>query len=523
MDCGTRELIQGGIIKNLSIVVGLLSLAPMLGWAQPSISSILTAQSWGTFNATGNMIRPRQMHSATLLPDGTVLIAGGYEFTPAIPRRAVTTDTADLYNPDLGTFAATGRMTTVRALHSATLLPNGKVLIAGGRDGQDFSAAPALASAEVYDPSTGAFTPTGSMNGARARHSATLLANGTVLIAGGYDGQVRYSEACKCRFSGTATAELYDPATGTFTPVGEMTAPLAGPIATLLSDGKVWITTGDDGPDFAAQLYDPDSGAFSDTGWRDARFLIAATVNLLASGQLLITLNVSECDFLSTSAGLHDVSTGDFRDAGPMAYAICRPTGVTLSDGSVLISGGQFRGGRRPAQVYDPVSGHFSLTGEMVTGRAYHTATLLPSGNVLLAGGCVDDCLTDNTAASAEIYTPLVRKPVPVLLTTAGENPEQAAILHTGTSQVASPAHPARGGEIVEIYFTGLLDNSVIPPQVMIGGRTAKVLFFGKGGGYPNLNQVNVRVPDQLESGSAVPVRLTYLGRPSNEVTIAVQ
>jgi len=176
----------------------------------------------------------------------------------------------------------------------------------------------------------------------------------------------------------------------------------------------------------------------------------------------------------------------------------------------------------RPAQVYDPDSGHFSLTGEMVKGRAYHTATLLPSGNVLLAGGCVDDCLTD-TDASAEIYTPLLRKPVPVLFTTPGEKPEQGAILHTGTSQVASPAHPATGGEIVEIYSAGLLDNSIIPPQVIIGGRTAKVLFFGKAGGYPNLNQVNVRVPDRLDSGSAVPVRLMYLGRLSNEVTIAIQ
>jgi uncharacterized protein (TIGR03437 family) len=158
----------------------------------------------------------------------------------------------------------------------------------------------------------------------------------------------------------------------------------------------------------------------------------------------------------------------------------------------------------------------------MVADRAYHAATLLPNGNVLLAGGCLDDCRTD-TAASAEIYTPRVRKPVPVLLTAAGENPGQGAILHTGTSQVTSPAHPARGGEIVEVYLTGLLDNSVIPPQIMIGGRSAEVLFFGKAGGYPALNQVNVRVPDRLSSGSAVPVQLMYLGRPSNEVTIAIQ
>jgi len=480
-------------------------------------SGCIAAQSLGTFTATGNMTTPRQAHSAAALADGRVLIAGGYRFTPGT-RRAIPIDTAELYSPDLGTFGATGRMTTIRYLHSATLLPNGKVLIAGGSSISDFSAS--LATAELYDPSTGTFTPTGGMKSGRGGHSATLLANGKVLIAGGYDGQAQFSSRCRCSF--LASAELYDPVTKTFTATGDMTALVAGPIATLLSDGKVWITTGDDGPNVGAQLYDPKTGTFSDTGWMDARSLIAATVSLLATGQLLITLNVSECDFNSTSAGVYDVPTGAFRDTGLMAYPICRPTGVTLSDGSVLITGGQFRTVSRPAQVYDPVSAHFSLTGEMVDGRASHTATLLRSGNVLIAGGCPDDCL-NGTAASAEIYTPVLRKPPPLLLPAFGEKPEQGAILHTGTSDFASIGHPAIGGEVLEIYLTGLLAESVIPPQVTIGGRTAEVLFFGEAGGYHNLNQINVRVPYGTVSGNEVPVRVMYLGRPSNEVTIAVR
>src|SRR5215469_17176857 len=144
----------------------------------PLLVSIAFAQSPGTFSATGEMTTPRLGHTATLLADGTVLIAGGLG-----PGR-VALSRAELYDPITGTFSATGAMTTSRFSHTATLLPDGKVLVAGGSTGQ-FLGFSLLASAELYDPVTKTFTPTSNMTVGRSAHAATLLLSGKVLIVGG--------------------------------------------------------------------------------------------------------------------------------------------------------------------------------------------------------------------------------------------------------------------------------------------------------------------------------------------------
>jgi WD40 repeat protein len=470
--------------------------------------SLLMAQSPGTFSRTGNLTTTRTSHTATLLTNGRVLITGGVSVPPPFSVWA----SAELYDPSTGTFTATGEMTTSRSSHTATLLPNGKVLIAGGQSRVGAVGSSAVASAEVYDPTTNTFAVIGAMSTPRSGHTATLLPNGKVLITGGYASDVQSS------------AELYDPLTGIFTPTGRMVAARSGHVAVLLPNGKVLIeggnNCGDDGQP-NPELYDPATGEFTLTGpsaYPPSSALSAVAASLLPMGNVLSILNVG-CDVYSR-AEVYDSVSGTFT-ASANVMSRGYTTVTLLPDGKVLIAGREWVNPGGSAELYDPATGTFSTSRDMVTQREEgHTATLLPNGTVLLSGGWLCCGYSINTA---EVYHPAMLTPSPLLFSLSGDGKGPGAILHSGTHQVVSPDNPAVPGEALELYLTGLTDGSVIPPQVAIGGRMAEILFFGKAPGFPNLNQVNVRVPNGVTPGPAVPVRLTYISRPSNEVTISVR
>ena len=366
----------------------------------------LLAQSTGTFAATGSMATGRYGHTATLLKDGKVLIAGGFTDAsglflgiPGPGEARGITGTAELYDPVTGQFAPTGNMTAARAYHTATMLQDGRVLIASGR-GTDRSE-DNLASAELYDPATGTFAATGSMSTRSFNdvNTATLLHDGRVLIHGLY------------------RAELYDPASATFTVTGDMTVPTAFASATLLPDGRVLFANL-----FSASLYDPETGSFTPTGG-PIRYE-GGKAMLLPNGEVLVAGGNDGSDDPGPTDGaeLYDPSTGTFAGTGNMTAVRSNFTMTLLSDGKALVAGGStwirsqaYSCCLNSVELYDPETGVFTMAGSMAAPRAGHTATVLQSGQVLMVGGSggvpalIGPGFLPRGAlalATAELYTP---------------------------------------------------------------------------------------------------------------------
>ena len=279
------------------------------------------------WSAAASLQEARYGHTATLLHNGKVLVAGGAA-------------SAELYDPAANTWAAAGELATIRVWHTATLLPNGKVLVAGGYNGSH------LASAELYDSMSSTWTAAGALATGRTGHTATLLPNGKVLVAGGYNGDY------------LASAELYDPVANTWTAAGALATGRTGHTATLLPNGKVLVAGG--------------SGI--------------------------------------ASAELYDPATNTWTAAGALATGRRYHTATLLPNGRVLVAGGwsDSDGNLASTELYDPATNAWAAAVALSTARLWHTATLLPNGEVLVAGGAQDTMTWSpplyNPLASAELF-----------------------------------------------------------------------------------------------------------------------
>ena len=327
-----------------------------------------------TWSAAGGLATARYMNAATLLPSGKVLVAGGMNDSSSGGHVA----SAEVYDPATNTWSAAGSLATARCSYTATLLPNGKVLVAGGHNGS------ALASAEFYDPGTNTWSAAASLSTARYWHTATLLASGKVLVAGGDNGP-----------SSLASAELYDPVANTWSAAGSLTTARYSHRATLLPSGKVLVTGGSG---TSSEIYDPVANTWSAAGnLAYARSFHTAT--LLPSGKVLVAGGQGA----GASAELYDPVANTWSGAGNPATPRDTHTATLLPSGNVVVVGGENGSPLASAELYNPGTNTWSAVASLATARKDHAATLLPSGKVLVAGGWVGGG-GSNCLASAEIF-----------------------------------------------------------------------------------------------------------------------
>lgn len=380
-------------------------------------SMMITGSAQGTeFIPANSLNASRMMHTATLLPNGKVLVAGGAsnDYEPAL-------SSAELFDPATGKWTYAASLATARRQHTATLLPNGKVLVTGGV-GSNWSS---LFSAELYDPTFDAWSQAPQLPIAPYGHTATLLRSGSVLI---FSGHTNYSV-------------IYEPLNNSWAQTGNTVKVRRGHTATLLADGRILVTGGYDltpnspyGVSSTSEVFDPYTNS-----WAPAKSMVFArahhTATLLASGKVLVQGGVgSNLNYVDTTE-VYDPATDNWSTAGALDYGMILSTATLLPDGKILVAGGAPYSCTLPAEralFYIPETNDWSPAADTTTfNGARHTATLLPGGRVLLAGrgDTTNGFISD---ASVALFDPIIGSGMPVEPMDIARGEHTASILPDG-------------------------------------------------------------------------------------------
>ncbi|WP_233612032.1 kelch repeat-containing protein [Corallococcus sp. AB045] len=403
---------------------------------------------------TASMATARARHAAVLLPDGRLLVVNGVN--------SGFVGTAETYDPATNTWSSAGPTSLTGNITLAVLLPTGRVLVLtdGSQGGR------------LYDPASNTWTSTGNMSSTRSFPTATLLGTGQVLIAGGTGGGgVRLT-----------TAELYDPATNTFTATGAMSTGRSQHVSTRLRDGRVLAVSGFSGSDEVpgADLYDPATGTWSAA----APPLVArhyATSTLLPDGRVLLA-GGQTAGGATAQSELYDPAANTWTATGSLAFPRAIHRATLLPDGRVLVTGGAVDG--NPAQteseIFDPATGTWTSGGTLNVARANHTATLLPSGKVLVTGG-----ESNNPAqtffAQTEVYDPARSQWSPAGAMGTPRTDAAVALLPSGQVLVAGGRGQFTSSAAAELYDRASNAWTALPDLLTPRERgTATVLRSGQ-------------------------------------------
>ncbi len=455
------------------IFICIISLFHVFPWAAEGSSPAKSAagarakadasSAWAT---TGSLSLARYEHTATQLTDGTVLVAGGYDYS-----QGDIISTCEIYNPSSGTWAPGATLKTGRYLHTATLLNDGTVLVTGGTsDGTT-----GLTESEIYSPKNGgSWTTVGSLTTGRFSHTATLLNDGTVLVAGGLESTD----------SPTSDCEIYNPSTQTWSPVGSLATARSLHTATLLNDGTVLVAGGLDSSDNTTalcEIYNP--AATPTPGWTTTGSLAAErsyhTATLLQNGQVLVAggFGTDVFDPLNDSEIYDPANKNWTTTVNPLNTERFAHTATLLPDGTVLVAGGTGYDGDylNSCEIYEPSTGGWNQTFPLLAARAYYTATFLSvSGyNTVLVAGGLDQ---KTVLAESEIFTPNTSTSVPgaptittvtpgsglatVNFTDPASNGGSPITSYTATSNPGNITVTVPGSSVTSITVSGLTNGT---------------------------------------------------------------